>query len=378
MQGQMQEHGFLIQVRGHVMKQSFTALTLFVLLSVTAHAAITEIRKDFLNQTSLLSATRFMSAPGATANYLVCVYLDQPGSTNSMSAVLRWTDENIQPQSFTFSAPSGYVSGCNPIRNHSGTAPTIETDGTYPGTYELFVTGFGFWTTGAQGQGGITEPIARHFLKRFDGTLLTPAATGDYLMAVSASTSWTLGWTDIQGAQSLIGSSNNNGYAFPIHALAGTKIIFSGAAVSEPIFVYAAHFGTPSAGAGPLTDYELNLLNYTNVKWPYFVNVLSSTSPGMYLFAGNMARVPGGGGPAELAFWGDNLFLQILDAQPTGAPGTNGDFPPPIGIVGAGYRNGSADEPFTFNVTSAINRGNGAIGWGPVPTYSAEVDVIRF
>ena len=40
------------------MKQSFTALTLFVLLSVTAHAAITEIRKDFLNQTSLLSATQ--------------------------------------------------------------------------------------------------------------------------------------------------------------------------------------------------------------------------------------------------------------------------------------------------------------------------------
>jgi hypothetical protein len=360
------------------MKQSFTALTLFVLSSVTAHAAITEIRKDFLNQTSLLSATKVISAPAATANYLVCVYLDQPGSENGMSAVLRWTDENTLPQSFTFSALSGYVSGCNPIRNHAGTAPTIETDGTYPGTYELFVTGFGFWTTGAQGQGGITEPIARHFLKSFDGTLLTPAATGDYLMAVSASTSWTLGWTDDQGVQSLSGSSTNNGYAFPIHALTGSQITFSGAAVTEPVYVFAAHFGTPSAGVGPLTDYELNLLNYTNVKWPYFVNVLSSTSPGMYLFAGNMARVPGGGGPAELAFWGDNLFLQILDTEPTGAPGTNGTFPAPIGIVGAGYRNGSVGEPFTFNVTTAINWGGVTPGWGSVPTYSAEVDVIKF
>jgi hypothetical protein len=360
------------------MKRFLAALLLLILSPVTAHTAITEIRKDFLNQTSLLPPTQFISAPGSTGSYLVCVYLDQPGSANSMSATLRWTDENRLPQSFTFSAPTGPVNGCNPIRNLAGTAPTIETDGTYPGTYDLFVTGFGFWTAGRQGQGGITEPIARHFLKHFDGVLLTPAATGDYLMAVSASTSWTLGWTDDQGVQSLSGSSTNNGYVFPIHVLAGTHITFSGAAVNEPGFVFAVHFGTPSPGAGPLTDYEVNLLNYTNVKWPYFVNVLSSTSPGMYVFAGNMARVPGGGGPAQLAFWGDNLFLQILDTTPSGAPGTNGNFPPPLGIVGAGYRNGSVGEPFTFNVTTAINYGTPFPGWGSVPTYSAEVDVIRF
>ena len=165
------------------MKRLFAALTLLMLWPVTAHAAITEIRKDFLNQTSLLAATQFISAPGSTGSYLVCVYLDQPGLSNSMSAVLRWTDENSLPQSFTFSAPAGAVNRCNPIRNLAGTAPTIETDGTFPGTYELFVTGFGFWTTGTQGQGGISEPIARHFLKHFDGTLLTPAATGDYLVA---------------------------------------------------------------------------------------------------------------------------------------------------------------------------------------------------
>lgn len=360
------------------MKRSFIALAVSAVLSVTVRAAITEIRMDFLNQTSLLPATEFISAPGATASYLVCVYLAQPGFENGITALLRWTDENALRQTFTFTAPTGYLSGCNPIRNLGGTAPTIETHGTYSGPYELFVTGFGFWTSGPQRQGGITEPIARHFLKAFDGTLLTPAATGDYLIAVSASTPWTLGWTDSQGVQSLAGSSSNNGYAFPIHALGGTAITFSGAAVNEPVYVFAAHFGTPSAGAGPLTDYEVNLLNYTNVKWPYFVNVVTSSSPGMYVFAGNMARVPGNGGPAELAFWGDDLFLQILDTQPSGAPGTNGTFAPPIGIVGAGYRNGSAGEPFTFNVTTAINYGNGVYGWGNVPAYSAEVDVIRF
>ena len=361
------------------MKRFAPALALLpILLTIPAPAALSEIRKDFLNLTSLLPATQFISAPGATANYLVCVYLDQPGSTNAMSAVLRWTDENDLPQSFTFSAPDGPTNSCNPIRNHAGTAPTIETDGAYPGSYDLFVTGFGFWTTGTQAQGGITEPIHREFLAQFDGTLLTPAATGDYLVAISESNggTWTLSWTDSVGPQSATGSDSLNGYVFPIHALAGTDITFSGGATGEQINIDAVHFGTPVAGSGPLTDYELNLLNYTNVKWPNYVNVLTSTSPGMYLFAGNMARVPASGGPAYLEFFGDNLFLQILETDPSGAPGKNGYFPPPIGIVGAGYRNGSEGNPFTFNVSTAVNE-NGT-RWGPSGTYSAEVDVLRF
>ena len=133
-------------------------ITLSILAALPARAAISEIRKDFPNQTSLLAPTRFVSAPATTTNYLVCVYLDQPGAENPMSAVLRWTDENNLPQTFTFSAPSGPINSCNPIRNHAGTAPTIETDGAYPGSYELFVTGFGFWPGAAQAQGGITEP----------------------------------------------------------------------------------------------------------------------------------------------------------------------------------------------------------------------------
>jgi hypothetical protein len=361
------------------MKPSCIALTLLILFSLNASAAITEIRKDFPNQTSLLPATDIISAPGATANYLVCVYLDQPGSTNSVSAILRWTDENNLAQSFTFSAPEGPVHFCNPIRNHGGTAPTIETNGAYSGSYELYVTGFGFWTTGSQGQGGITEPIHREFLNGYNGVLLTPAATGDYLIAISLGEGgvWTLNWTDFTGPQSTTITATPSG-ALPIHVLGGTEITLNGGAPNEPVWVDAVHFGTPAAGAGPLTDYELNLLNYTNVKWPYFVNVLTSTTPGMYLFAGNMARVPGKGGPAELAFWGDNLPLQILDVEPDGAPGQNGFFPPPLGIVGAGYRNGSEGNPFVFNITTAINRGNGQLGWGSVPPYSAEVDVLKF
>lgn len=362
------------------MKRLFAALSFALLLAMTipARAVVSEIRKDFLNLTALLPATQFISAPGATGSYLVCVYLAQPlfEGKNEMSAVLRWTDENNQPQSFTFAAPSGPVNGCNPIRNLGGTAPTIETDGAYPGSYQLFVTGFGFWTTGKASQAGITEPVARQFLQGFSGTLLTPAATGDYMFAIAegGGAGWTLTWTDSQGEQSATGYNA----VINIHALAGTDITFSGGAIDEPVYVNAVHFGPPAAGAGPLTDYELNLLNYTDVKWPYYVNVVTNTSPGMYVFAGNMARVPGGGGPAELAFWGDRLSLAILDTLPTGAPGINGTYPPPVGIVGAGYCNGSEAEPFSFNVTTAINRGNGQLGWGSVPPYSAEIDVIKF
>jgi len=360
------------------MKRLLIALTLLpVLLMIPAHAAVSEIRKDFLNLTSLLPATPFIAAPGATANYLVCVYLAQPGSENSMSVVLRWTDENDLQQSFTFTAPAGPINNCNPIRNLAGTAPTVETDGEYPGSYEMFVTGFGFWPNGTQRQGGISRPIARDLVAHFDGVLLTPAATGDYLMAIWPSEgAWTLGWTDSEGPQSVSGVASNNGFAFPIHVLAGTDITFSGGWPSEPAYVYALHFGAPATGAGPITDYELNLINYTNVKWPNWVNVVTSTTPGMYVFAGNMARVPGTGGPAYLEFIGDSLFLQILETSPGGAPGINGYFAPPIGIVGSGYRNGSVDNPFTFNVTTAVNA-NGT-HWGESGTFSAEVDVIKF
>ena len=91
------------------MKKSSLTLLFALLSSIYANAAITEVRKEFPNQTAALSATAILSAPGSTASYLVCVYLSQPGSSNSLSAILRWTDENSQPQSFTFSGAQGVI-----------------------------------------------------------------------------------------------------------------------------------------------------------------------------------------------------------------------------------------------------------------------------
>jgi hypothetical protein len=41
----------------------------------------------------------------------------------------------------------------------AGTAATIETNGSYSGLYNLFAFGFGLWTSGAQEQAGLTEPL---------------------------------------------------------------------------------------------------------------------------------------------------------------------------------------------------------------------------
>jgi len=69
-------------------KYFILALLLVVGLALTcslnANAAISEIRKHFPKQTAKLPATAILSAPTGNASYLVCVYLSQPGSPNSL------------------------------------------------------------------------------------------------------------------------------------------------------------------------------------------------------------------------------------------------------------------------------------------------------
>jgi len=100
--------------------------------------------------------------------------------------------------------------------------------------------------------------------------------------------------------------------------------------------------GNAEIGSGPLTDYEVDLLNYTDVKWPNYVPVVTAGPTTTYVFAGNIAQVPNSAGRV-LELLGDRLFLQILYADENGAPGNNAgtDLTFPFGIVGAGYRSGN-------------------------------------
>ena len=358
------------------MKKLVIVLILALTASLTANAALSEIRKEFPRQTAALAATPILTAPGGNASYLVCVYLSQTGSSNSLSAVLRWTDENSQPQSFTFSATTGVISNCDPIRNLAGTAPTVETSGTYHARYDLYVSGFGFWTTGTQGQGGITVPFANWHLSGGPVTLLSPTGAATYLIAADCADGGTstLNWADEIGNQTTSISPSLNGAFIPMHLGAGKSLVFA----SGSCYLSAINMGTPKTGSGPLTDYEVNLLNYTSVKWPNVVPVVTAGPTTTYVFAGNIAQAPNTSGFA-LDLYGDNLFLEILYAEDNGAPGNNDGTAAtfPIGIVGAGYRSGGPNNPFTFNITTAIDGGSPR-KWGTSPKYSAEVDVIQF
>ncbi len=354
------------------MKKSAVTLLLTLVLSLYANAALSEIRKEFPQQKTALSATAILLPPASTASYLLCVYLSQPGSANSLSAIVRWTDENARSQTFTFSAAQGVISNCNPIRNLANTSPTVETSGAFHGTYDLFVVGFGFWTTGSQGQGGITEPFVNWHITAGPTNLLSLAGAVTYLVAADCEGgAGTLSWVDEIGSQSITISASRNGALIPVHVAASANLVFN----SGSCYLSAVNMGKPKSGAGPLTDYEVNLLKYTDVKWPNTVPVVSNGPLTTYAFAGNIAQAPNTSG-AVLEMYGDDLFLQILYADKSGSPGNNDGtiLTFPIGIVGAGYRGGN---PFTFNITTAINSGS-AHRWGASPEYSAEVDVIQF
>lgn len=357
------------------MKYFAIALLLALTFSPFANAALTEIRKEFPNRKAALPPRAVLTAPGSDASYLVCVYLSQSGSANTLSAILRWTDENSLPQSFIFSATQGVISNCDPIRNLARTAPTIETSGTYSKEYDLFVVGFGFWTTGSQGQGGITAPFANWHLTSGPTTLLTELGAVTYLIAADCAggTTGTLNWTDEIGSQTATISPSLSGALIPVHVAAAKNLVFA----SGSCYLSAVNMGTPKAGSGPLTDYELNLLNYPDVKWPIRVRVLSADSTTTYVFAGNIAQAPNSLGQV-LELSGDNLFLEILYASDNGAPGNNDGTAAtfPTGIVGAGYRSGTVNNPFTFTITTAINN-DSLPRWGAAPN-SAEIDVIQF
>jgi hypothetical protein len=201
-------------------------LVLALACSLNANAAISEIRKDFPRQTAKLAATAMLSAPTGNASYLVCVYLSQPKSPNSLSAIVRWTDENSQSQSFTFSGASGIISNCDPIRNRAHTAPTVETSGTYHGTYDLFVVGF--WTTESQGQGGITVPFANWHLATRPTTLLSPIGGVTHLLAADCSDGAAgLNWTDEIGAQVVTVDPSLSGALIPVHVAADDSLVFA-------------------------------------------------------------------------------------------------------------------------------------------------------
>ena len=371
------------------------------LLQGATHAALSEIRKDFQKQTKLLAPTAIMGAPGADGSYMIAVYLDQPAG-GTVAASLSWTDENGDLQEQTVSSQASYA-----IRVKANTAPTVATTGTVNGNYNLYVIGLGFWKPVPPGQGipepiseqgGITEPISATFTNETSDVpatmLLAPTSDGTYFIALytiypnggTYGGTVTLRWTDEQGPESMTtaicvngspcGLGGNPGIyqpsslAFPVHAVANSQITIEATSPQTPYSFQVAgiRFGTPSTGAGPLTDYEGNLLHWTVATWPkYETLVACSAKQGLYLVSANIA----GPDPDAKAI---GTWIGISDIISAISVGTNWPGIPHQVVVPAYPVCDSEGRGLifygTYNGTNPI--------WGASPTYSLEVDAAAF
>jgi hypothetical protein len=375
-------------------------LFLFVMMSaVFANAGISEIKVDFLNQTTALVPAAIFAAGAAGSadgSYLVCIYLEQ-ANPGTMTATLAWTDENDRKQSTSpannTGAVANYATGCTLIRNRGGTAATIAVDGAPFEEYSVHVAGFGFWPNQPQKQGGVTEPIAQTFSGDADlpaTVLLSTSAGGTYLISLftqyldglTHGGTATLRWTDDEGAQSrttwfcvhspcfTFGSeeiSQPDHYAFLIHAAPHTAIMVETAETTNKYLlqVNAVEFGEPASGAGPLTDYEYDFLDWTNATFPGLKTVVPCSAPlGIYLTSAHLAEV---NLEAPSMYTTSDVWIV---ATSNGTPGK------------------SWDPQMTVPISPTCNNGMDLIGvgtangvepvYGASPTYSAEVDVVRF
>lgn len=325
-----------------------------------ANASITEIRKDFLNETSLVPATPIISAPAVNASYLICVTAGGV-QTSVPTAILRWTDENGEFRSFTYPTINSVPNGCNLIRNQADTAPTIETDGSYSGLYNLFAFGVGFWPGGTQSQGGIKEPVNYAVTGANGGHEFSfPGYPWLFSVVAASSCRWQLsgGWSGaISSAGSQISTAYGDGSAVFMTLTAGCGYTF-----------LAIQFGSPALGSGPLTDFEYNLLNWTDATYPNYKTVLTTgSSAANMLLASNIAEQPNSGGVSEqlyaYGYSGAPVPCAVsLSAEDSGVPASC------VSVISV-----PADSPLYFRTVNG-----GGQEWGASPTYSAELDVIQF
>lgn len=361
------------------MKKLAITLLLALTSSLFAHAAVTEIRQNFVGETSLLSNASIMTAPTAAASYLLCGYLDQPGG-GSVAAELNWTDENSQPQSFA-------LPGCVPVRVLASTAPTVSTSGSIDSDYDLSIFGLGFWTTGSQGQGGLSEPL--NTLYSGSGSLSTTtlgsagSSPASYLLVMGLGDplndqTVTILWTDPAGPQSFTyisrcpGGTDPHTIVLPVRLAAAAQITMSISTASQggtcqdggtPQYSAQAAlvlFGIPASGSGPLTDYESHNTGWTNFT-PSGHTAFSDPIGDLYFMMSTVDEVPNSGTVCVEAVY-SSWFSWSSTACSDGSPSTH--FQAIFGEAGDGL------------YWHSCNLAGGCTGSSP--TYDIYMDALRF
>jgi hypothetical protein len=348
-------------------RKMLATLVLAEALCLSAGASVSEIRRNFFEQTANLPATAIMAGPtGEDGSYLIAIY---ESSTSAAIPTLRWIDENGVAQAQTASCAS-LCQLLAFIRVQAGTQATVETSG-YSGSapYSLYVSGLGFWRTGVQRQAGLGEATG---IAVTDKSIYTATASVSALLVAyveSAQGQQSVTWWDEDG-QRTAAIPFGSPLVTPIRVAGGTSVrVFDITQTKTHVWYGLILFGAPASGAGPFTDYEYNMLNWTNASYPNFETVFTNgTSPATVLVATNFAEQSNSGSVEE----GFNL-VGVGTVNPSPCPngllaGTAGS---PVGCV----------LPFTVLPNTALQvrtiNGKGS-PWGHSPTYSAEVDVLQF
>lgn len=370
------------------MKRRGLLQTLFLfLLAVcgSVSASVTEIRQNFFNRFTNLPASAIMLAPTGDASYLISVY----ESTISCAIVptLRWIDENgvarsqqgtIGPASRGADGGMGvgncYISLLAKVRVHADTTPTVETEGDNNRfLYSLYVSGLGFWPSGTQGQGGLSEVTGE--LPNQDLVYALPVykASGSATALLAAySTGYAgldvpyLSWTDENGYNALavpVGASA----VVPVRIAGGTKVwihTYPGDKTWYALIV----FGEPATGSGPFGDYEANLLDWTNATYPNWQTLFTAGSAGSnILLLSEVTQSANDGivGEGLQVHWTNQTAVPCAAALVAGPSGIPASCVSPV-FVGSN----SPVQFRTYNTTG--------LAWGQSPTYSAEVVVLQF
>ena len=176
----------------------------------------------------------------------------------------------------------------------------------------------------------------------------------------SSSCKWQLsaGWSGIVvGA----GSQISTGYG-------GGNGLFTTLTPNCSYSLLAAQFGSPAQGSGPLTDYEYNLLNWSNATYPKLKTVFVAGNLGAnILLATNIAERP----TNDLLSEGLSVSWNNETSPPCAASIVGGPSGAPDSCVSPVYVEPEGSLQFlTYNLPGQK--------WGTSPTYSSEVDVIQF
>lgn len=306
------------------MKHRFSLLTSFLLaICVSASASLTEIRKNFFDRTTNLHATAIMSAPTGDASYLVSVY--EATTSCAVVPVLRWTDENGVARSQAGSVGPGggncYLFILANIRVLAKSKPTIETGGDDDhSNYSLYVSGLGFWLAGAQRQRGLEETTGSlptqdlvYAVPVYDPLASSSALLVAYSTGFAGKDIPYANWTDEYGNNSLpvpVGAS----VVAPVRIAGGTKVwihTYPGDTTWYALMV----FGAPAKGVGPFSDYEADLLDWSNATYPSWGTLFTAGSAGAnVLLLSDVTQLANDGSVGEglQVYWTNQTAVPVL------------------------------------------------------------------